>query len=1162
VKTFFKILLWLLVWTLIAAACVGGALFAGYPLESGLNILGGLFVAYLAFLLIRKAVIHYQAKKKVEALVNTAEPDKKESTLRILRSKTGLDLNFRAVLKMLNRSYLKVHGDPVYVLPWYLVIGHDQSGKTFTLDQANLPKPTIDGDVSLRNDDGINWHLYNQAIVLDTPGEFLAGVAGSRNAEWLKLLALLKKHRSREPINGVIVTLPMDALLEGNSQKLIEMGTQARKNLEQLIQVLHVQVPIYVIVTKLDLLPGVTEWIANLDQERFRDPLGMVNTDEQSPGVFVGNTVRALAERLKQLQLTALQQDGVSADLIRLPTRFEGLERHLATYAESIFQENPYQKTPLFRGMYFMGEARGVDLRTDSEGRGLFSNRFFTGIVPGERGMLTSLARIERVETGRRVGKVAVWYLVSAGVMAALYHNFQGNYSLLQQTADQNAGNFEEAVAFEQNIKTMFGYRNMVEQLAGNGWAPWFGFDASQPRFIGQLQEIFAERVRTRLVSRADQVFSAVMTNALYAEKGASEEQIVAFISTLVRRINILDAYMAGADQDSLARMPMPYSDSDAELFGIRDVATVEKLNSLYLQSLFWTAGQGQLQQELRLMDEQLRSILVQSKALANWLIPWANGVMAAEQVRVGDFWTAGSGELKKDTAITGAYTLAGKQLIDGFIDQIRATNRYNNILDEILPGFAASYKKQYLKQWEAFATNFQDGSSKLRNRDEWLTVINNLSTGRNIFFNAMDLIYEQLEPYIDDEDLPDWAMMLAYYQDMRAFGPEEKTDDGKQGQVLTKMAMQVVGKAGPVGKAIAGAGKSGMKSKKKLDKAAGKSGPSADEREMQLEQAGTLLGDYRQALTDFVYSAEVRSVSYSAMAGLYANPDRPDQGESSLARGYASLKKLQGLVGKENRDNKAFWNLYTGALTLMQQFMVAESACEVQQGWENKFLANLQGVPEYKLPELAFGSSGLLWNVLQTDLAPFVREQLGAGYVARRALGSVYPLSSSFLTFAARSRDARQAKQDTYRVDIKGMPTSTNLDAKYQVSQTRLELRCADQTVELINRNFPITRNFSWSTSCSDVVLSIDIGRFSLEKRYEGPLGFPNFLKEFARGMKRFTPSDFPANAEQLRESGVSFMEVEYRITGQNALMASLDNRGLVIPDRIAACWPVNEVQ
>lgn len=1159
-KKIFKFLLWILIWSLIGAACVGGALFSGAPISTGLKIFAGIFIAYLAFILIRKAVIHYRAKKKVESLVNVAEPEERKRALQLWRKDTGLDKNFKAVVKMLNGSYLKAHGNPLYVLPWYLVIGHERSGKTFSFDQANLPKPTIESDALVRSEGNINWHLYNQAIALDTPGQFLAGVEGSRNNEWLKLLSLLKKHRHKEPVNGVIVSLPMDVLLEGNSQKLIEMGTQARKNLEQLIQVLHIQVPIYLMVTRLDSLPGIPEWISTLDQASLRDPVGMVNQKALEPADFVSVAIETIAERLKQLQLAALQQQQVNSDLILLPTRFEQLERHLTTYANSIFQENPYQKTPLFRGIYFVGEARGIELQTESEGRGIFSNRFLTEIVPAERGLLSSLSRSERVETTRQLGRMAVWYLVTASVFGTLYSSYRGYQGVLEQMTDQHAGSFEESVALEQNINTMYEYRSMVDQLADSSWTPWFGLNAEQPAFVNQLQGIFAERVQSRLVAKADQEFSSAMASALYADSDVSEEEIVSFISTLVRRINILDAYMDGASESTLSSMPLPYSENDADLFGIQDVATVDKLNDLYIRSLLWTADQSLLEQELKLMDDQLRQILIKSKALANWLIPWADGVAESEQKRISDFWIAGSGSMKKDIVVTGAFTLEGKQAIDDFIDQIRDTNRYDEILDEILPGFQSAYQKQYLKKWEAFALNFFSGSQKLRGRDEWLAVINNLSTGRNIFFNALDLIDKQIKPYEDADNLPDWAQMVGYYQDMRAFGPDEKTDNGKQDKVLAKMAMQVVGKAGPVGKALAGGAKSGMKSKKKLDKAAGKSGPSVDEREMQLEQAGKLLGDYRQSLRDFVYAAETRSVSHNAIAALYTTPDQPDAGESSLAMGYASLKKLQALVGKENRENRAFWSLYDGALDLMRRYMVSESACEVQHNWENSFLANIEGVPEYKLPELVFGDSGLLWNTLTSDLAPFVQERYGAGYVAQRALGEVYPLSKSFLGFAARAKDARQAKQDTYRVDIKGMPTSTNLDAKYHVSQTKLELRCADDVVALTNLNFPVTRNFSWNTACSDVTLSINIGRFTLEKRYEGPLGFPYFLKEFATGQKRFTPSDFPTKAEQLRESGISYMEVEYRIRGQEALLSSLDNRDLVVPKQIAACWPTRK--
>ena len=82
----------------------------------------------------------------------------------------------------------------------------------------------------------------------------------------------------------------------------------------------------------------------------------------------------------------------------------------------------------------------------------------------------------------------------------------------------------------------------------------------------------------------------------------------------------------------------------------------------------------------------------------------------------------------------------------------------------------------------------------------------------------------------------------------------------------------------------------------------------------------------------------------------------------------------------KENADNKAFWNLYSGGINLMQEYMITESACEVQNLWTDEFLTNLEGVPAYKLPNMAFGQQGLLWTFLDNQLAPFVTERFGAG--------------------------------------------------------------------------------------------------------------------------------------------------------------------------------------
>ncbi|MDC2890174.1 hypothetical protein [Psychrosphaera algicola] len=76
------------------------------------------------------------------------------------------------------------------------------------------------------------------------------------------------------------------------------------------------------------------------------------------------------------------------------------------------------------------------------------------------------------------------------------------------------------------------------------------------------------------------------------------------------------------------------------------------------------------------------------------------------------------------------------------------------------------------------------------------------------------------------------------------------------------------------------------------------------------------------------------------------------------------------------------------------------------------------------------------------------------------------------------------------------------------------------------------------------------------MEKRYEGELGFPNFLADFKTGQKRFTAGDFPELADRLREAGVSYVDLQYTMSGQNALLEALDRKQLEIPRTISSCW------
>ena len=79
----------------------------------------------------------------------------------------------RKAVKVLRKSHLKLRGDPLYVLPWYVVFGKPSSGKSTALQNAQLLSPAMElsehADGSTLN---LEWWLYDQAIILDTAGRY------------------------------------------------------------------------------------------------------------------------------------------------------------------------------------------------------------------------------------------------------------------------------------------------------------------------------------------------------------------------------------------------------------------------------------------------------------------------------------------------------------------------------------------------------------------------------------------------------------------------------------------------------------------------------------------------------------------------------------------------------------------------------------------------------------------------------------------------------------------------------------------------------------------------------------------------------------------------------------------------------------------------------
>jgi len=100
-------------------------------------------------------------------------------------------------------------------LPWYLLIGPQASGKTSLLDFSGLEFPINKIDRKLTRDTlgtrHCDWYFADHGVLIDTAGRYTtqpdAEVDGNA---WTTLLALLRKRRRGRPLNGVLVTIPVE----------------------------------------------------------------------------------------------------------------------------------------------------------------------------------------------------------------------------------------------------------------------------------------------------------------------------------------------------------------------------------------------------------------------------------------------------------------------------------------------------------------------------------------------------------------------------------------------------------------------------------------------------------------------------------------------------------------------------------------------------------------------------------------------------------------------------------------------------------------------------------------------------------------------------------------------------------------------------------------
>ena len=279
---------------------------------------------------------------------------------------TQLRKRFEEAINALKKSRRKGGGN-LYELPWYVIIGPPGSGKTTVLVNSGLDFPLAQqfGKDALRGVGGTrncDWWFTDKAILIDTAGRYTTQDSNARAdaAGWVAFLQLLRKFRSRQPINGVIVAVSASDLLAADTKERERHVSAIRARLDEIGRTLRIDVPVYFLVTKCDLVAGFSEFFDEFNQEQRAQVWGTTfpieATESGSAPQQLEKEFGRLLERLQQQVLGRMERERDARKrvaVLAFPQQMAVLGPLLNELLKRVFVATDFDSQILLRGVYF-----------------------------------------------------------------------------------------------------------------------------------------------------------------------------------------------------------------------------------------------------------------------------------------------------------------------------------------------------------------------------------------------------------------------------------------------------------------------------------------------------------------------------------------------------------------------------------------------------------------------------------------------------------------------------------------------------------------------------------------------------------------------------------------------------------------------------------------
>ncbi|WP_417273654.1 type VI secretion system membrane subunit TssM [Celeribacter halophilus] len=412
---------------------------------------------------------------------------------------------------------LKKSGGATYLydLPWYVIIGPPGVGKTTALMHCGLDFPGTDKEAvaGFGGTKNCDFWFAEDAVLIDTAGRYTTqdSDATADRESWQAFLSELKKARPDQPVNGVLLAFSCEDIMTVDEAAMERHALTVRQRLAELNETLRIEVPVYVMFTKADIVAGFRDYFGPLGEDRRRRVWGVTfQTRDRGEATYkaVSEEFDKLISRLSDEVTDRLNEEHdpvARISIFGFPGQMALMQRSISDFLRRIFQK-PEEVHAILRGFYFTsgtqegtpidqvlgamasGHDQGAGFQPgfmSGKGRSYFLHDLLKKVIFAERDWVGYDFRAMRRRRILRSGATTLIATVCLGAMGLFGYSFWQNVTLVRQANDAMKLYTVEAqeVLAEQIItdpatRPVLDALNAVRNLPGG-----YGDTTSQPFF-------------------------------------------------------------------------------------------------------------------------------------------------------------------------------------------------------------------------------------------------------------------------------------------------------------------------------------------------------------------------------------------------------------------------------------------------------------------------------------------------------------------------------------------------------------------------------------------------------------------------------------------------------------------------------------------------------